>query len=268
MYKISDFSKITTLSVKTLRYYDEEQLLTPTWRDTETAYRYYSEEDFRKAQLIVLLRSLEFSISEIREVLEHCVDPSDLPCYLKEKREKIEERIHKEKALIKKLNLYIKPTDREEISMSYQIEEREIAPILVASIRYKGKYDEVGKYIGTLFKAVKGDGCGAPIQLYHDSEYMEEGADLELCIPTKKAVRHQDVTAKKLPAVRALYTTHTGSYSKLNLAYKALMDYANVHQISFITPSREIYVKGPGMIFKGNEDGYVTEIIMPYEEVL
>jgi DNA-binding transcriptional MerR regulator len=267
MYKISDFSKITNLSVKALRYYDEERILTPSWRDAETAYRYYNEEDFRKAQLIVLLRSLEFSISEIKDVLEYCGDPSDLPCYFAEKRDMIEARILKEKELIKKLNLYIKPIDREEIRMNYQIKEKEIAPVTVATIRYKGKYNDIGRYIGILYKAVKGEAAGAPIQLYHDAEYLEEGADLELCIPTKKAVHNAAVNTRKLPAVKALCTTHVGSYEKLNLAYKALMDYACEHQLSFITPSREVYVKGPGMIFKGNEENYITEIIIPYEEV-
>ncbi len=267
MYKISDFSKITSLSVKALRYYDEEQILTPSHRDKVTAYRYYNEEDFQKAQRIVLLRSLEFSISEIKDVLANCCDPSDLPCYLEEKKKMIEGRIFKEKELIKKLNLYIKPTDREEISMNYQIEVKEIAPITVASIRYKGKYSDVGKYIGILYKAVKGDVAGAPIQCYHDAEYMEEGADLELCLPTKKMISHPDVMGKKLPAIKAICTTHVGSYEKLNLAYKALVDYANEHHLNCITPSREIYVKGPGMIFRGNEDNYITEIIIPYEEV-
>jgi len=266
MYKISDFSKITSLSAKALRYYDEEQILTPSRRDGETGYRYYSEEDYKKAQLVVLLRSLEFSISEIKEVLANCSELSDLPCYLEEKRKMIEGRIAREKELIKKLNLYIKPKDREEISMNYQIEEKEIAPVTVTAIHYKGKYSDVGKYIGTLYKAVKGDATGAPIQLYHDAEYMEDGADLELCIPTKKMISHPDVTAKKLPAVKAICTTHTGSYENLHAAYKALVDYANEHHLNCVTPSREIYVKGPGMIFKGNEDNYVTEIIIPFEE--
>lgn len=266
MYKISDFSKITNLSVKALRYYDEEQILTPSRRDEDTSYRYYSEEDFQKAQLIVLLRSLEFSISEIKDVLANCGDPTDLPCYLEEKKLMVENRIRKEKELIKKLNLYIKPTDREEISMNYEIEVREIAPVNVASIRYNGKYSDVGKYIGTLYKAVKGGADGAPIQLYYDAGYMEEGADMEICVPIKKSVDHPGVAMKKLPAIRALCTTHVGSYEKFNLAYKALMDYANEHHLKFTTPSREIFIKGPGMIFKGNEENYVTEIIIPVEE--
>lgn len=268
MYKISEFSKITSLSVKALRYYDEEDLLVPSYRDKDTAYRYYDEEDFRKAQMIALLRALEFSISEIKEVLSNCSDKADLSCYLEEKKKMIESRISREKELIKKMNLYIRPNDKEEISMNYQIEEKEIAAVLVASIRYKGKYNDVGKHIGKLYKAVKDNGAGAPIQCYYDGEYVEGDADMELCIPTKKMISSPEVTSKKLPAVKAICTTHVGSYEKLNLAYKALFDYANEHNIHCITPSREIYVKGPGMVFKGNEDNYITEIIIPYETAL
>lgn len=264
MYKISEFSKITNLTVKALRYYDEEKMLTPSYRDEETSYRYYDEKDYAKAKQIALLRDLDFSISEIKEVLENCTDPADLSYYLTEKRSMIESRISKEKELIKKMNLYIKPKDREGYSMDYQIEVKTISPVTVASIRYKGKYNEVGNYIGQLYKAVKSNGVGAPIQCYYDAEYTEE-ADVEICIPTKKLISSQGITAKQLPEITGICTTHVGSYEKLNEAYKALLDYANEHKLKCLTPSREIYVKGPGMLFKGNENQYVTEIIIPFE---
>lgn len=49
------------------------------------------------------------------------------------------------------------------------------------------------------------------------------------------------------------------------MAYKAILDYAGEHDLKCLTPSREIYLKGPGMIFKGNPNKYVTEIIIPIE---
>ncbi|MDF3002439.1 MAG: putative transcriptional regulator [Bacillota bacterium] len=266
MYKISEFSKITNISVKALRYYDEETILTPAYRNSGTGYRYYSEDDFTKAQRILLLRSLDFSIAEIRDVLENCLDESDLTCYLEEKRTMVKNQILKERALIKKMNLYIKPKDREEKNMSYQIEVKDIPTVIVAAIRYRGKYDEIGKYIGKLYKAVKDQGAGDPIQCYHDPEYREGDADLELCLPTKRLIRYPDVEGKKLPAIRAICTTHVGSYRKLNLAYKAIFDYAGEHGLTCVIPSREVYRKGPGMIFKGNEDSYITDIIVPVQE--
>lgn len=65
--------------------------------------------------------------------------------------------------------------------------------------------------------------------------------------------------------MKALRTTHYGSYETLYLAYQAMFEYVNTHHIETFTPSREIYIKGPGTIFKGNPDNYVTEILLPLE---
>ena len=65
MYRISQFSKISGLTVIALRYYDQENILQPTFRNEDNQYRYYNEEDLKKSQLIKSLRSLDFSIMEI-----------------------------------------------------------------------------------------------------------------------------------------------------------------------------------------------------------
>lgn len=266
MYKISDFSKITNLTVKALRYYDEEGILTPSHRGEENSYRYYDEKDFKTAQLILMLRDLDFSISEIKDIIAGCENPEDLSYYLKEKKSMIESKIKSEKELINKINLYIKPSNMEDNGMNYEIEVKSIAPVMVASIRYKGKYSDVGKYIGKIYKAVKNKGAGAPFNCYYDAEFRED-ADIELCVPTTELVRDSNVTARKLPEIKAICTTHKGSYDRLNLAYKALLDYAAEHKLNCLTPSREVYLKGPGMIFKGNPNNYITEIIIPVEKI-
>lgn len=46
MYKIGAFSKITQLSIKTLHYYDEENILSPSFRDEHNGYRYYNDQDY------------------------------------------------------------------------------------------------------------------------------------------------------------------------------------------------------------------------------
>jgi Predicted transcriptional regulators len=64
LMSVSDVSKITGVSVRTLRYYDEIGLLTPT-RVTESCYRLYDESALRRLQIILLYRELEFSLKEI-----------------------------------------------------------------------------------------------------------------------------------------------------------------------------------------------------------
>lgn len=65
MYKIGEFSKIVNISVRTLRYYDECGLLKPNLIDKYTGYRYYNEENIKECNLILLLKSLSFTIDEI-----------------------------------------------------------------------------------------------------------------------------------------------------------------------------------------------------------
>jgi effector-binding domain-containing protein len=147
-------------------------------------------------------------------------------------------------------------------SMNYKIEIKDIAPVKVVSIRFKGKYTDVGKHIGKLYKTVKGKASDVPFNCYYDNEYKEE-ADMELCLPVSKLVSDSQIISKELPGIKAITTIHTGPYENLNKAYKAILDYAQQHNLNIITPSRERYIKGPGFIFKGNPNNYVTEIIMP-----
>lgn len=264
MYRISTFSKITALTVKTLRYYDKEGILIPTKRDNNQ-YRYYSEDDFKKAKMISLLRTLEFSIAEIKEVL-NCSSTDDVTYYLAEKKDMIALEIKRKQQLIHEINNYLTPQKRLEKEMNYQIEIKEIPKMLVASIRYQGKYSDVGTYIRMLYKELKGNVLGPPFHLYYDDEY-KEFADMELCIPIKKRFISETIVVKELAPLRAITTTHIGGYDKINLAYKAILDYANTNDITCVTPSIEEYVKGPGMIFKGNPNHYVTNLSLHIKEM-
>jgi DNA-binding transcriptional MerR regulator/DNA gyrase inhibitor GyrI len=265
VYKIGEFSKITNLSVKALRYYDEENILKPSYRCEENSYRYYDDNEFKKAELIVMLRELNFSISEIKDVISIYQDKADVSYILEEKKDMIKKKIMKEKALLKKINLYIKPNLLEDDIVNYKIEIKDIPAVRVASIRYKGKYSDVGMYIGRIYKAIKSGAKGQPFNCYYDGEYKEE-ADIEVCVPTSKQVNDSTITTKELAEIRAISTIHTGSYESINMAYKAVFDYAEENNINFSIPSREIYIKGPGMIFKGNPSNYITEIIIPIKQ--
>lgn len=262
MYKIGEFSKITNLSVKALHYYDEQGILKPSHRG-ENNYRLYDQSDFKKAQLIFVLRRFEFSIAETKEVLARYSDEADLRSFLLEKKLFIEEQIKKEKETIKAIDRHLAAIMNVEGScMNYKFEIKEIAAIKVASIRYQDTYSNVGKYIGMIYKEVKNKACGAPFNCYYDGEYKEI-ADIETCVPIRGNVNSEGIVIKELPQIKALCTTHIGSYETLNIAYKAISDYANEHELELDLPSREIYYKGPGMIFKGNPDKYETEIVVP-----
>ena len=64
MYKIGEFSMITGLTVKSLRYYHEESLLIPSEIDLETSYRLYDSAQIIQARKIKILRDCGFSIKD------------------------------------------------------------------------------------------------------------------------------------------------------------------------------------------------------------
>jgi len=262
MYRIGEFSKITNLSIKALRYYDKEEILIPSKRDKESSYRYYDEVNFKTAQQVKLLRDLEFTITEIKDVISICEDDFDLSWILEEKKKQIKKNIHNQKTLLNKIDTFITPKLKEINTMEYKIEFKVIPPITVASIRHKGQYNDCGQYIKKLYKFGNKEVIGSPFNCYFDGEYKEI-ADIETCIPIKQRINNQEISCKELPAVKAITTLHKGSYESLNQAYKSLFKYAHENNLECLLPCREVYIKGPGMVFSGNPEKFITEIIIP-----
>lgn len=189
MYQIGVFSKMAGMSVKTLRYYHDIGLLEPAHIDETSGYRYYTESEFIKAERIRFLKDLKFSLPEIAEVLEHLDDESDLNAYLTEKKqEQLEMQIRELRKVQGSIQTHLNQEVKFMTERTYSFEIVELPEQKIASIRYKGRYDEMGTYIGKLFKAVGGNVSGSVFALYYDETYMEEDADIEVCVPVKKEI--------------------------------------------------------------------------------
>ena len=66
---IKDFAELCSVSVRTLHYYDEIELLKPSFTDEWTGYRYYNEDSLMRMQEIMFYRELDFSLKSIKEIL-------------------------------------------------------------------------------------------------------------------------------------------------------------------------------------------------------
>ena len=62
MLKIGEFSKLSMLTVKALRFYEKEGLLVPATVDRFTGYRFYETSQLEAAAVIKALRQLDFSV--------------------------------------------------------------------------------------------------------------------------------------------------------------------------------------------------------------
>lgn len=264
MYKIGGFSKIVELSIRTLRYYDEIGLLKPTWIDEETGYRWYDEAAYQKAVIIKTLRRYEFSIQELLEAVPQIGGPDDLADYLKEKHGQLESRIASARTLQKEISKQIESMkEANAMEKRSEVAVKEVPEQLVATMRYKGKYSDMGNVIGQLFKTIGGNAKGSVFALYYDDCFMEDDADIEVAVPVKQAVNKNGVTSRVIGGQRCISVTHVGPYDRISTAYKAAMDFADEMGLKVGIPSREIYLKGPGMLFAGNPEKYETEVLLP-----
>jgi DNA-binding transcriptional MerR regulator len=69
-FSISDFARITNVTPETLRHYHRIGLLSPSYTDPETNYRYYSMMEFECIGVIQALQSLGISLNEIKQYLK------------------------------------------------------------------------------------------------------------------------------------------------------------------------------------------------------
>ncbi len=265
-YSIGEFSQITGLSVKTLRFYHEKGLLIPTSVDESSGYRFYDASKIDKARVIMRLRQMEFSIEDIAAVLGQCEDEADILNQLERQKQVLQQRIREDRDIVHSLGEIITKEKAarkllEESAMT--VVEKKIEPMLVAGYRMKGKYNESGAGFGRLGKAVGRYICGPALCLYYDGEYREEDANFEPCFPVRKAVEAEGVSVRELPGGRCLTLVHRGPYEQLGRSYARIMEEAGQPKPNIVLPTREVYLKGPGMIFKGNPKNYLTEIQLP-----
>jgi DNA-binding transcriptional MerR regulator len=265
VFSIGEFSKITGLTVKTLRFYQEEGLLVPSFVDEETGYRYYAPAKVDAARAITFLRGLEFSVGEIREMLAQAEEENDLLEAMERQRIVIDLKIRSYRKLVRSLDQFI--ADEREArhlmqNLSLRIEEKDIAPMLMAGVRIKGKYSECGNAFAMIGRTFGRHIAGKPFLLHYDQEYREADADFEACMPIRAGKSVEGVSVRELPSGRCVSLIHRGPYNDLGRSYAQVLQYIHEKGFQVQSPSREIYLKGPGMIFKGNPKNYLTEIQM------
>ena len=78
MLKIGDFSKLSRVSVRMLRHYDDIGLLRPAYIDRFTDYRYYSETQLPTVCRITALKDMGFRLADICRILSFYDDRTRL----------------------------------------------------------------------------------------------------------------------------------------------------------------------------------------------
>jgi DNA-binding transcriptional MerR regulator/effector-binding domain-containing protein len=260
---IGEFSKVTGLTVKTLRFYHDRGLLVPAWVDDQTGYRHYDARQIDKARIITQLRTFDFPLDQISKMLVDCEDEADILDFLEGQRKTLDERMRQYRDIVATLQKIIHNEREARMTMqnsSFNVEEKTLAAQLVAGVRMKGCYSESGKGFAKISKAFGRHISGSCFLLHYDSEHKEEDADFEACMPVRQAKVVDGVSVRELLGGRCVTLLHKGPYNELGRSYAKILAHIKEHKYEILMPTREVYLKGPGMIFKGNPKNYLTEI--------
>ena len=150
--------------------------------------------------------------------------------------------------------------------MNYEIVIKDVEPIRVAFMRYNGPATGASKFMPNVFKAIQGKANGAPFICYNVMDQATMTGEMDLCVPTAEQPNGNGITVKDTPRIKAISATYVGPYETMQPVYQAIEQYAQENKLMLQPPFREVFIKGPGMIIKGNPNKYITEILFPIKE--
>ena len=207
---IGRFSKMTRLSVKTLRLYDRRSLLKPAVVDPVTRYRYYSAEQLRDAELIRTMRSLE----EIAKLMA-TDDEAGRVAALAQQRTRLVEQMAARQRMADYLQALIEHRD---VYVEYQIEVVEGSPVPVASVRIETRLSGMGRAVGDGFSALVTNVAkanvvqtGSPLVIFHDVIDEDASGEVEMCVPVPAGINElAGLTIRDLEGGLVATTLHKG----------------------------------------------------------
>ena len=264
MYKIGEFSILSKTTIKTLRYYEKEGLLKPSFIDPYTSYRYYETRQLIDLSKIISLRQIGISIKDIKKI-QNGYDVKEL---LQNRKKVIENNLDLEYTQLSKINYLL-----EEKNMKNEIIFKELPSCIVY---YKEgiikDYSELTTFVleaGEEYKKLNPNlECIEPEYNYVnclDGEYREKDIKVRYVeAVVQKGNENEDIKFMELKPINAVCIYHRGNYSNLRDSYNIIMKYIEDNGYEIIEFPRECYIDGCWN--KENEDDYLTEIQVPVKK--
>ncbi len=120
--KIGEFAELNNVTAKMLRHYDEIGLLKPSCIDGATGYRSYDAEQSHYLNWVIILKSLDFSLSRIKEMLNGPIDGQKMVRELVLKRIEISSAMNEKIQMKIEIDNLIKILEREGFQMDRSID--------------------------------------------------------------------------------------------------------------------------------------------------
>jgi DNA-binding transcriptional MerR regulator/effector-binding domain-containing protein len=271
MIKIGDFARLSQVSVVTLRYYDEMDLLKPVKVEPFTGYRYYSADQLPRLNRILALKDLGFSLEQIRLMLADGLSLEPLRGMLTMQRAEVEQRLADEQGRLLRIESRLRQIELEDKMPDYDVVIKTVPAMLVAACRVTiPTNDQVPEYLGPAYARVYdylqkqgAKDTGVCLALWHSPADVYENEDAEAVVSIDRPLPGTDqVKVYELPPVRVASVVHQGDFEEFTQGHAALLEWIDANGYRIVGPYREIYIKHD----KARLSDTITEIQFPVEK--
>jgi DNA-binding transcriptional MerR regulator len=243
---IGDFSRITHLSIKTLRHYHRVQLLEPSEVNAGTGYRYYRLGQVPTALAIRRYRDLGMPIDDVRAVLA-APDVATRDALIGAHLSRLQDQLAETQAAVASLRALLSGTGR-----PVDIERRTVSATTVLAITDIVDRVELGAWWADSFAELQGvvDARAQPLTgpaggLFDSELFTDERGECTVFLPIDGAPSSGGRTRRlELPAADYAVAVHLGTHEDADRTYGALGSYVAEHGLGGDGPVREHYLVG------------------------
>jgi DNA-binding transcriptional MerR regulator len=241
---IGDFSRMTHLSVKTLRHYHDVGLLAPAETDKATGYRYYAKSQVPLAQVIRRFRALDMPVDEVRAILATS-DPTARSKLIAAHLDRLERQLQETHAAVLSLRALL---ERPETPIA--VEHRAVRQAATLAVSERIRVKEVNAWMSAAYTEIynglrsQGIETAGPSGALWSTEIFTEGeGDATVFAPVAGNVRPVG-RARPLvvPAAELAITVHHGAHTDVDRTYGALGTHVADHELGVDGPVREYYL--------------------------
>lgn len=278
MFRIGEFSRITRVTIDTLRHYDELGLLKPVKVDPFTGYRYYSARQLMSLHRILALKEIGFSLDEIARILQQQLTNDQLRGMLKAQLIRAEGDLQAAQLRRERIIARLNHLNLEDYMPAYEVTLKPVEKITIAAIReivpsIEQMPERCSEMFDTIERWIRANSLplGPSMTIYYNEGFTRENIDTEcsFIISDSQAARtttpYKAIEVKQIEAVPLMASTIVtdGFYKKvdgLTPAYNALAQWIEENGYQIAGPPRELF-------YGSAESGDLTaEVQFPVEK--
>jgi DNA-binding transcriptional MerR regulator len=244
---IGAFSRLTHLSVKTLRYYHEVGLLEPAVVDPDSGYRYYQPGQAHSAQLVRRFRDLGLPVADVKAVLA-APDLTARDEILAGHLDRMREQLRQTEVAVDSLRRMLEG-DPTHMAIEERVLEGGPTISLAADVTRKdvaGWFWDALASLRTIAAAARLEQTGPVGGLFDDELFTRDAGHARVYLPVRDSPTLDGTDARwELPAGRFAVALHAGPHRDVDRTYAALGTYAGAHGRDGAGPVRERYLANP-----------------------